>query len=136
MNNLGLAYDEASEAFYENNESLIEARENQAKMDEVQAKLGESVQNLKNKFFELFGPALLDLIDAAASGLDGIVKFVDGIGQALDWLKEKIRMDRFFMRASYSPCFASIRFWRALLKSSINTKKTPRCGTFSYIYWK
>lgn len=91
MNNLGLAYDEASEAFYENNESLIEARENQAKMDEVQAKLGESVQNLKNKFFELFGPALIDLIDAAASGLDGIVKFVDGIGQALDWLKEKIR---------------------------------------------
>lgn len=91
MNNLGLAYDEASEAFYENNESLIEARENQAKMDEVQAKLGESVQNLKNTFFELFGPALIDLIDAAASGLDGIVKFVDGIGQALDWLKEKIR---------------------------------------------
>ena len=30
----------------------------------------------------------------------------------------KAPVDRFFIRASYSPCFASMRLWRALLKSS------------------
>ena len=49
MNNLGLAYQDATEAFYENNEALIQTRENQAILNETQAELGESVANLKSR---------------------------------------------------------------------------------------
>lgn len=91
MNNLGLAYEDAAESFYKNNETLIETRENQAKLDAVQAQLGESVASLKNKFFELFGPALIEGIQLAAFALEGVAWVVDKIGQVLDWLGEKIK---------------------------------------------
>lgn len=91
MNNLGIAYEDAADSFYKNNEVLIETRENQAKMDEAQAKLGESVQDLKNKFFELFGPFLIEVIEGAANALDGVARFVEKIGDAMDWLGEKIQ---------------------------------------------
>ena len=91
MNNLGMAYRDATDAFYENNETLIQSREVQMQLDETQAKLGESVASLKNKFFELFGPALIGLMDGAAQALEGIAGFVGAIGQALDWLGDKIQ---------------------------------------------
>lgn len=91
MNNLGMAYEDAADSFYRNNDALIQSREIQMQMDETQAKLGESVANLKNKFFELFGPALLGWIEGASLALDGLVWVVDKIGQALNWLGQKIK---------------------------------------------
>lgn len=91
MNNLGMAYKDASKAFYENNEVLIESREVQTQMDATQAQLGESVAALKNKFFELFGPALIDALGLVNSALSGVITVVDAIGQALDWLGDKIQ---------------------------------------------
>lgn len=91
MNNLGMAYDDASKSFYENNKTLIETRDAQAQMDETQAKLGESVAALKNKFFELFGPALIAAMDAVGGILNGLITVIDKIGEALEWLGEKIQ---------------------------------------------
>lgn len=91
MNNLGLAYEDAADSFYRNNETLIQSREVQMQMDETQAKLGESVANLKNKFFELFGPVLLGWIEGAASALDLLVLVIDKIGEGLNWLGQKIK---------------------------------------------
>lgn len=91
MNNLGVAYQDAANAFYQNNEALMESREVQMQLDGVQAQLGESVADLKNQFFELFGPALIGLMQGAGNGLEGIAFVVEKIGQALDWLGEKVQ---------------------------------------------
>ena len=91
MNNLGLAYEEAADSFYKNNEALIESREVQAQMDKTTAMLGEAVADLKNKFFDLFGPALITAIKAATGIIWGIQIAVDAIGKALDWLGQKIK---------------------------------------------
>lgn len=91
MNNLGLAYEEAADSFYKNNEALIESREVQAQMDKATAMLGEAVADLKNKFFDLFGPALITAIQAATGIIWGIQIAVDAIGKALDWLGQKIK---------------------------------------------
>lgn len=91
MNNLGLAYEEAADSFYKNNEALIESREVQAQMDKATAMLGEAVADLKNKFFDLFGPALITAIKAATGIIWGIQIAVDAIGKALDWLGQKIK---------------------------------------------
>ena len=91
MNNLGLAYEEAADSFYKNNEALIESREVQAQMDKTTAMLGEAVADLKNKFFDLFGPALITAIQAATGIIWGIQIAVDAIGKALDWLGQKIK---------------------------------------------
>lgn len=91
MNNLGIAYQDAADAFYKNNETMIQTREVQMQLDETQAALGESVANLKNKFFELFGPALIEGMKLAAAALEGVAWVVDKIGQALDWLGQKVR---------------------------------------------
>lgn len=91
MNNLGLAYEDAADSFYKNNEALIETRENQAQLEAVQAQLGESVADLKNKFFDLFGPALIGAIQAATGIIWGIQIAIDAIGKALDWLGQKIK---------------------------------------------
>ena len=91
MNNLGVAYQDAANAFYQNNEALMESREVQMQLDGVQAQLGESVADLKNQFFELFGPALIGLMQGACNGREGIAFVVEKIGQALDWLGEKVQ---------------------------------------------
>lgn len=91
MNNLGLAYEDAADSFYKNNEALIETREVQMQLDEAQAALGESVASLKNKFFELFGPALIEGMKLAEVALEGVAWVIDKIGQALDWLGQKIK---------------------------------------------
>lgn len=91
MGGLSAAYSEAADSFYENNQALIEAREVQMQLDEAQAALGESVANLKNKFFDLFGPALIEGMKLAAAALEGVGWIVDKIGQALDWLGQKIQ---------------------------------------------
>lgn len=91
MNNLGLAYEDAAESFYKNNEALIESRDVQMQIDETQARLGESVADLKNKFFELFGPALLGWLEGAAVALDGVAWVVEKIGEAMDWLGQKVQ---------------------------------------------
>lgn len=91
MNNLGLAYEDAADSFYKNNEALIETREVQMQLDETQAALGESVASLKNKFFELFGPALIEGMKLAEVALEGVAWVIDKIGQALDWLGQKIK---------------------------------------------
>jgi len=90
MNNLGLAYQDATEAFYENNEALIQTRENQAILNETQAELGESVANLKSQFFDLFGPLLIGAIQSVTGIIWGIQIVIDSIGKALDWLGEKV----------------------------------------------
>lgn len=90
MNNLGLAYQDATEAFYENNEALIQTRENQAILNETQAELGESVANLKSQFFDLFGPLLIGAIQSVTGIIWGIQIAIDAIGKALDWLGEKV----------------------------------------------
>ena len=91
MNNLGLAYQDAADIFYKNNEALIETRENQAQLDAVQAQLGESVARLKSKFFDLFGPALIAAMQSVSGILMGLTIVIDAIGQALDWLGQKIK---------------------------------------------
>lgn len=91
MGTLGMAYKDAADSFSKNNETLIQSREAQMQLDEAQAKLGESVAALKNKFFELFGPALIGLMTEAAHSMEGLVWLVDKIGQALDWLGDKIQ---------------------------------------------
>lgn len=90
MAQLTHTYGDAADAFYENNQALIEAREVQMQLDETQAALGESVASLKNKFFELFGPALIEGMKLAAVALEGVAWVIDKIGQALDWLGQKI----------------------------------------------
>lgn len=91
MNNLGMAYEDAADSFYENNQSLMESREVQMKMDEAQAKLGDSIDRLKNKFFEVFGPFLIDLMETAGKILDKIPGIIDKIGEAMDWLGKKVQ---------------------------------------------
>lgn len=91
MNNLGLAYQDATEAFYENNEALIQTRENQAILNETQAELGESVANLKSQFFDLFGPLLIGAIQSVTGIIWGVQIAVDAIGKALEWLGEKVQ---------------------------------------------
>lgn len=91
MGGLSAAYSEAADSFYENNQALIETREVQMQLDETQAALGESVANLKNKFFDLFGPALIEGMKLAGVALEGVAWIIDKIGQALDWLGQKIQ---------------------------------------------
>lgn len=91
MNNLGMAYDDASKSFYENNQVLIESRDLQMQMDETQAMLGESVAELKNKFFEVFGPTLIAAMQAAEGVLSALLPIIEAIGEALEWLGEKIQ---------------------------------------------
>ncbi len=91
MGGLSSAYRDAADSFYENNQVLIESREVQMQLDETQAALGESVANLKNKFFDLFGPALIEGMKLAAAALEGVAWVIDKIGQALDWLGQKIK---------------------------------------------
>lgn len=91
MNNLGLAYQDATEEFYENNEALIQTRENQAILNETQAELGESVANLKSQFFDLFGPLLIGAIQSVTGIIWGIQIAIDAIGKALEWLGEKVQ---------------------------------------------
>lgn len=91
MGGLSAAYSEAADSFYENNQALIETREVQMQLDETQAALGESVASLKNKFFELFGPALIEGMKLAGVALEGVAWIIDKIGQALDWLGEKLQ---------------------------------------------
>lgn len=91
MGGLSAAYSEAADSFYENNQALIETREVQMQLDETQAALGESVASLKNKFFELFGPALIEGMKLAGVALEGVAWIIDKIGQALDWLGQKIQ---------------------------------------------
>lgn len=90
MAQLTHTYGDAADAFYKNNEVLIESREVQMQLDETQAALGESVADLKNKFFDLFGPALIEGMKLAEIALEGVAWVVEKIGQALDWLGQKI----------------------------------------------
>lgn len=91
MATLANEYRDASAAFYENNQALLESREAQMQMDETQAQLGESVANLKNKFFEVFGPALIAAMQAAEGVLSALLPIIDKIGEALEWVGEKIQ---------------------------------------------
>lgn len=90
MNNLGLAYQDATESFYKNNEALIQTRENQIILNETQAELGESVANLKSQFFDLFGPLLIGAIQSITGIIWGVQIAIDAIGKALEWLGEKV----------------------------------------------
>lgn len=83
-------YDSATEAFYRNNETLIQARDAQAEMDEVTGALGETVSQLKTSFFEAFGPLLLESLQLLNGALQGVAGFVRSVGDAMDWLGEKI----------------------------------------------
>ena len=91
MNNLSLAYRDAAAAFYEYNETLIESREAQAETDNTLAKLGESIAELKNKFFDLFGPIVIRAVEQFTTVLEQIIWVVDRIGQGLEWLGQKIK---------------------------------------------
>ena len=91
MNNLSLAYRDAAAAFYEYNETLIESREAQAETDNTLAKLGESIAELKNKFFDLFGPIVIKAVEQFTTVLEQIIWLVDRIGQGLEWLGQKIK---------------------------------------------
>lgn len=91
MNNLSLAYRDAAAAFYEYNETLIESREAQSETDNTLAKLGESIAELKNKFFDLFGPIVIRAVEQFTAVLEQIIWVVDKIGQGLEWLGQKIK---------------------------------------------
>lgn len=91
MATLANEYRDAATAFYENNQVLIESRDLQMQMDETQAILGESVAELKNKFFEVFGPALIAAMQAAEGILSALLPIVEKIGEAMEWLGEKIQ---------------------------------------------
>lgn len=91
MATLANEYRDAAAAFYENNQALLESREVQMQMDETQAQLGESVAKLKNKFFEVFGPALIAAMQGAEGVLSALLPVIDKIGEALEWVGEKIQ---------------------------------------------
>lgn len=91
MATLANEYRDAAAAFYENNQALLESREVQMQMDEAQAQLGESVAKLKNKFFEVFGPALIAAMQGAEGVLSALIPIIDKIGEALEWVGEKIQ---------------------------------------------
>lgn len=91
MNNLSLAYRDAADDFYKYNETLIEGREAQAETDNTLAKLGESIAELKNKFFDLFGPIIIRAVEQFTTVLEQIIWVVDRIGQGLEWLGQKIK---------------------------------------------
>lgn len=91
MATLANEYRDSAAAFYENNQALLESREVQMQMDEAQAQLGESVARLKNKFFEVFGPALIAAMQGAEGVLSALIPIIDKIGEALEWVGEKIQ---------------------------------------------
>ena len=72
METLAGAYDDASDAFYENNDALIQNRENQAKLDESLAILGDSVQRLKNRLLTEFIPGISDVAVAFSDLISGV----------------------------------------------------------------
>lgn len=84
-------YEGAADIFYETNAALIETRESQTELNEAMSPLGESVAELKNKFNETFGPVLEFLINAAIGWIDLLNIALDGIGEALDWIGEKVQ---------------------------------------------
>lgn len=91
MQTLADSYDDAADAFRKNNDVMIESRKVQMQMDETQAQLGESVAVLKAKLLETFGPMLIVAMHSAQGLLLGIALLIEKIGEALEWVGEKIQ---------------------------------------------
>lgn len=91
METLARTYGDAADAFYENNEALIASREAQSELDESLAEIGEAVSNVKTALSEAFGPTLGVLAKAGATALNALVQPIKAIGDALDWLGERVR---------------------------------------------
>ena len=90
MDLLSQQYGDAADSFYKNNEALIEARNAQADLDDMTSQLGESVANLKNTFFETFGPFLTDLIEIAIPVMEGLGWVIEKVGDALAFVKDLV----------------------------------------------
>lgn len=90
MDLLSTAYSDAAESFYENNKTLIESNRTQAELDNTTSELGESVANLKRSLHDLFGPVLEFFIKSATGLVDGFRLAVEAVGDAFDWVGEKV----------------------------------------------
>ena len=90
MDLLSTAYSDAAESFYENNKTLIESNRTQAELDNTTSELGESVANLKSSLHDLFGPVLEFFIKSATGLVDGFRLAVEAVGDAFDWVGEKV----------------------------------------------
>lgn len=90
MGLLSRTYEEATDSFYKNNEAIIESRQAQTELDESMAVLGQSVADLKSQFMESFGPYLSELAKVGAAAIDFVADAVAALGDALDWLGDKI----------------------------------------------
>ena len=90
MGLLSQQYGDAADSFYKNNEALIEARNAQADLDDMTSQLGESVANLKNTFFETFGPFLTDLIEIAIPVMEGLGWVIEKVGDALAFVRDLV----------------------------------------------
>lgn len=90
MGLLSQQYGDAADSFYKNNEELIEARNAQADLDDMTSQLGESVANLKNTFFETFGPFLTDLIEIAIPVMEGLGWVIEKVGDALAFVRDLV----------------------------------------------
>lgn len=87
---LSQQYGDAADSFYKNNEALIEARNAQADLDDMTSQLGEAVANLKNTFFETFGPFLTDLIEIAIPVMEGLGWVIEKVGDALAFVRDLV----------------------------------------------
>ena len=90
MELLSTAYSDAAESFYENNKTLIESNRTQAELDNTTSELGESVAELKSSLHDLFGPVIEFFIKSATGLVDGFRLAVEAVGDAFDWVGEKV----------------------------------------------
>lgn len=101
MNNLGMAYQDASDAFYENNAVLVESREKQAEMDQQLAELGESLSEAKLAMMDAFGPAIQRQLNVAKATFDLLADAADGISGAIDWMNNQVEQALKFWKAFF-----------------------------------
>ena len=90
MELLTVAYGDAADVFYQNTEELRASRDAQIALDDSMAVLGQSVENLKTELISTFGPYLVDLAEAGAKAIDFVASAIGAVGDALDWLGDKI----------------------------------------------
>ena len=91
MELLSTTYSEAADSFYKNNEAIMESRGAQAELDESLAVLGQSVADLKSQLAETFGPFLSELAIGVSLFIDTVAAGINALGDALDWLGDKVR---------------------------------------------
>lgn len=85
MGLLTSAYADAADQFNETNEVLLASRETQEQVNDSMARIGESVANIKQGFFNAFGPLLVALLDGVAASINGLAHAMENAGNATEY---------------------------------------------------